>query len=96
MKNKENQNSDEAATAQKKKVAPATEAASEGDFLEELNAPNWSIVSFDACLAGNLSYEEATKKLKQFEAEKIAGLCIITNEAASRIKKLNSQSENIG
>ncbi len=86
MKGKENQNTDKAATAQKTKVAPATEAASGEDFPGELNAPNWSVVSFEACLAGNLTYEEAAKKLEQLVAEKIAGLCIVTDDAAERIK----------
>ncbi len=86
MKSKENPNPDEAVTAQKTKVAPATEAVSDEDFPSELNQLHWSVVSFESCLAGNLIYEEAAKKLEQLAAEKIAGLCIVTDEAAARIK----------
>ncbi len=86
MEGKENQNPDEAATAQKTKVAPATEAARNEDFSSELNAPHWSVVSFEICLASGLNYDKAVKKMKQFAAKKVAGLCIVTDEAADRIK----------
>ena len=85
MESKENQKSDEAATARKTKVAPATEAASDEDFSSELNAPKWSVVSFETCLASSLTYDGAVKKMKQLKAKKISGLCIITDEAAKRI-----------
>jgi hypothetical protein len=86
MESKENQKSDEAATAQKTKVAPTTKtASSDEDFSSELNAPKWSVVSFETCLASSLTYDGAMKKMKQLKAKKISGLCIITDEAAKRI-----------
>lgn len=85
MESKENQKSDEAATAQKTKVAPATEVASDEDFSSELNAPKWSVVSFETCLASSLTYDDAVKKMKHLKSKKISGLCIITDEAAKRI-----------
>ncbi len=85
MKGKENQNTDKAATAQKTKVAPATDAASDEDFSSELNAPHWSVVSFETCLASSLTYDVAVKKMKHLKAKKVSGLCIITDEAAKRI-----------
>jgi hypothetical protein len=42
-------------------------------------------VTFENCAASNLTYEEAVEKLKKLEAEKISGLCIITDEAAQRM-----------
>ncbi len=86
MESEENQNPDEAATAQKTKVAPATKAASDEDFPSELTAPNWSVVSFETCLASGLTYDNAIKKMKRLKAKKITGLCIVTDEAAERIK----------
>jgi len=83
MKNKK---SDEAATARKKNVAPATEAASSEDFPSELSAPHWSVVSFESRIASNLTYDEAIKKLNQLKAKKVSGLCIVTDEAAKKIK----------
>lgn len=84
-KNQENQKPNEAAAIEKTKVASTKKAAAE-DFFSELNAPHWSVVSFETCLASNLTYEKAVKKLKQLAAKKIAGLCIVTDEAAGRIK----------
>lgn len=86
MESKENQKSYKAATAQKTKAAPATETASDADFSSELNAPKWSVVSFETRLASNLTYDDAAKKMKQLKAKKVSGLCIITDEAAERIK----------
>jgi len=54
-------------------------------FSSELEAPRWSVVSFEKCVAKNLTYTEAAEKLKQLKSEKTSGLCIITDEAAGRI-----------
>ena len=59
--------------------------ASTEEFSSELNAPRWSVVSFEKCIAGNLTYAEASEKLFELDAEKISGLCIVTDEAAQRI-----------
>lgn len=59
------------------------------EISSELTAPNWSVVSFETHIAGNLTYAEAAEKLKQLAAEKVSGLCIITDEAAKRIKNQN-------
>lgn len=84
--NQENRKSEKAASARKTKVAPAKKAASNKDFTSELNSSHWSVVSFETCLASGLTYDIAAKKMKRFTAKKISGLCIITDEAASRIK----------
>ncbi len=81
----ENKKPDEAATARKKKVAPAIKTASSEDFPSELSAPHWSVVSFESRIASNLTYDEAVKKLNQLKAKKVSGLCIVTDEAAGRI-----------
>jgi hypothetical protein len=52
----------------------------------ELNLSQWSVVSFEQAVAGNLTYAEAVQKLNELAAQKIAGLCIITDEAAARLK----------
>jgi hypothetical protein len=81
----ENQKSNETASARKTDVASPTKVASNEDFSGELNAPHWSVVSFETCLASGLTYDKAVKKMKQFTTKKIAGLCIVTDEAAERI-----------
>ncbi len=80
------QKSDKTATGQETETVSATEIAAGEDFPSELNAPQWSVVSFETCLASGLTYDDAAKKLKQLKAKKIAGLCIVTDEAAKRIK----------
>lgn len=62
-------------------------AQKEEDFSSEMSAPRWSVVSFEICVANNLTYVQAEQKLKELEAAKVAGLCIITDEAAARISK---------
>lgn len=63
-----------------------TENASERTFSSELTAPYWSLVSFETRVAKNLTYAEAAEKLNCLAAEKVPGLCIITDEAAGRIE----------
>ena len=54
-------------------------------FLSELAALSWSVVSFEKCEAKNLTYEQAEEKMRELAAQKVSGLCIITDEAAARI-----------
>jgi hypothetical protein len=75
-----------AAKGKKKKVQ--TETRDETlKFAGELNEPRWSVVSFEKCVAKNLTYPQAEEKLVKLEAKKIAGLCIVSDEAAARISK---------
>ena len=57
----------------------------QNEVSSELDLPIWSVVSFDRCEASGLTFAEASKKLAELETQKIAGLCLITDEAASRI-----------
>ena len=54
-------------------------------FLSELAALSWSVVSFEKCEAGDLTYEQAEEKMRELAALKVSGLCIITDEAAGRL-----------
>ena len=78
------QKSEKAANAENKKITPAVKAVSD-DFSGELNEPRWSVVSFEKIKVRNMTYHEAARKLKEFAADGISGLCIVTDEAASRI-----------
>jgi hypothetical protein len=86
----ENQKSDKTVSARKPDVAQVTKVASDKDFSSELNAPHWSVVSFETCLARGLTYDKAVKKMKRLAAKKIAGLCIVTDEVANRITNQNT------
>lgn len=51
----------------------------------ELHEGRWSVVSFDRVEAGALTYAEAFAKLEELDRAGVTGLCIITDEAASRL-----------
>ncbi|CAN5576943.1 hypothetical protein BH10ACI1_BH10ACI1_20970 [soil metagenome] len=51
----------------------------------ELRESRWSVISFEKCEANNLTYAEAEQKLEELLAQKVSGLCIVTNEVAERI-----------
>jgi hypothetical protein len=61
------------------KLAPAT-------ALSELDLPQWSVVSFDACEASGLSYSAAIKHLDEKEAAGVYGLCIVTDDVALKVR----------
>ncbi len=51
----------------------------------DLERPMWSVISFDQRQAGGLTYKQAATLLSELDAYDIAGLCIITDEAAGRM-----------
>lgn len=55
----------------------------------ELDEPIWSVVSFDRCEASGLTYAAAAQKMAELDAGKVSGLCVVTDEAASRISVKN-------
>jgi hypothetical protein len=82
-----------AAKGKKKKVQIDTSQDEAVNFAGELNEPRWSIVSFEKCVAKNLTYPQAEKKMMKLAAEKVAGLCIVSDEAAARISKRISHEQ---
>ena len=52
----------------------------------ELDEPRWAVVSFDKSEAASLTYEEASDLMAELDSKGVAGLCIVTNDAARRIK----------
>lgn len=55
------------------------------NLRSELDAPVWSVITFDKCAASGLTYSDAAERLKKLEAENVSGLCIVTDETAARI-----------
>ena len=53
----------------------------------ELSEPRWSVVSFERREAGSLTYNRAAALLSQLDADGVTGLCIVTDEAADRIRR---------
>src|SRR5687768_15509860 len=55
-------------------------------ILSELDQPRWSVVSFERREASGLGYRQAKLLMEDLASRGVAGLCIITDEAADRIK----------
>ena len=68
-------------------VPVAKDNVSTEDFPNELRLSVWSVISFDKREANGLTYAEAEQKLSELEAQKVSGLCIVTDEVAARISK---------
>jgi hypothetical protein len=66
--------------------APAGAASQDETAVVEsrLDQPVWSVVSFDKLEAGGMTYRQAEELLAALDAEEVAGLCIVTDEAAAR------------
>ncbi|MBK8305416.1 MAG: hypothetical protein WBC19_13500 [Pyrinomonadaceae bacterium] len=53
----------------------------------ELDEAIWSVVSFERCEAHSLTYEQAAALLSELDARGVSGLCIITDDAALRVRR---------
>jgi hypothetical protein len=73
--------------AKKKEVNVTDEDVNAIDIVDELRQPMWSVISFEKCVYSNLTYDDADRKLRELDAERVSGLCIVTNETAARIGK---------
>lgn len=58
----------------------------------ELDLPQWSVVSFDTCEASGVTYADAIELLAEKEVAGVYGLCIVTDDAARRIRPQNLES----
>lgn len=67
-------------------MSEAAEKRETGAAASELDLPRWSVVSFDVCEASGLTYDSAVRLLADKEAGGVYGLCIVTDEAAARVK----------
>ncbi len=85
-KNEKNQKSKKTVTSQKNKITPTLEAVSDKFFPSEMNDLRWSVISFEECESTNLTYDEAVQKLQKLAANDVSGLCVVTNEAAHKVK----------
>lgn len=58
----------------------------------DIDQATWSVVSFARVEACGLTYAQAAKLIDDLEANDVAGLCLITDSAASKILKRPSQN----
>lgn len=71
-------------TSEKDKETGAQTAENETGS-SELNEPCWSVVSFESVAVHGQTYADAKNWLEKLQKQNIAGLCIVTDEAAERI-----------
>lgn len=67
--------------------------------MSELNEGRWAVLSERGCEDSGLSYEEAAATVARLRAERVSGLCIITDAAAARVpraKKTAPKSSTAG
>lgn len=69
------------------KTATNTKPQQESRRVNELSEKLWAVVSFERIEAGGLTYDEAVQKMKALVASGSSGLCIVTDEAASRVNR---------
>jgi hypothetical protein len=54
--------------------------------MSELDERRWSVLSFDKVEAARLTYDEAAVRLSDLDSCGVAGLCIVTDEVAGRVR----------
>lgn len=54
------------------------------DVSSRLDKTCWSVISFDKLEAGGLTYAQAEQLMAALDTQDVAGLCIVTDEAAAR------------
>lgn len=64
---------------------PETQAAE--TVTSELERPMWAVVSFDRIEVSRLTYAQAVFVMNELASQGIAGLCILTDEAARRLRQ---------
>lgn len=72
-------------------MTDASQTGASDKSLSELDHPRWSVVSFDECEASGLTYSAAVDMLEEKEAAGVHGLCIVTDEVASKVGKRQSR-----
>lgn len=61
-------------------------------MVSELGSEKWAVISERGCEATSLTHEEARRLVHRLAGEGRHGLCIVTDEAASRITAVKSSN----
>ena len=61
------------------------EAVQEQETINELDEPRWAVISFERREGAGLTYHQAAQLLSELDSKKVAGLAIVTDEAAAKI-----------
>lgn len=68
---------------------PVKKHAGESTGQSELDLPVWAVISFERTEATALTYRQAAERMAELEAKGVAGLCMVTIEAADRVGRLD-------
>ncbi|HKP73452.1 MAG TPA: hypothetical protein VJT82_10975 [Pyrinomonadaceae bacterium] len=60
--------------------------------MSELREPRWSVLSERGCEASGVNYDEAAQLVSRLRAERVHGLCVISDEAARRLNSNNTHA----
>ena len=55
--------------------------------MSELKERRWAVLSERGCEDAGLSYEEAAAAVARLKAERVSGLCVITDAAAAHLPR---------
>ena len=61
-------------------------------MVSELGSERWAVISERGCEATSLTHEDARRLVHRLAGEGRHGLCIVTDEAASRITAVKSSN----
>ena len=62
--------------------------------MSELEQKRWAVISERGCEASSLPHAEAARLMRRLLGEKVSGLCVVTDEAAARLKRAAESSPN--
>jgi hypothetical protein len=60
--------------------------------MSELRERRWAVLSERGCEDAGLSYEEAAGLVARLKAERVSGLCVITDAAAAHLPRLKKST----
>ncbi|HEX8285880.1 MAG TPA: hypothetical protein VF588_21160 [Pyrinomonadaceae bacterium] len=63
-------------------------------MTSELNERRWAVLSERGREDSGLSYEEASALIARLRAEKLSGLCVITDRAAAHVPEAKKPAAN--
>ena len=55
------------------------------DTINELEEPRWAVISFERREGSGLTYQQAAQLLSELDSRRVAGLAVVTDEAAAKI-----------
>ena len=64
--------------------------------MGELDEKRWAVISERGCEATRVVHAEALELVRRLKGEKLSGLCVITEQAASRLQSVEKKDGGDG